>query len=135
MESSITTLNVEKLAGNEPDFKMSQRQKFRAWMDHITNESSMHGLAWYNRTNNRCLKFLLVSLTFTAIILVPILVAVATYNWTKNEQVTINEERRGETSMVYPPLVLCHPKFFNVTKMQGTVPVNIVIKLCKKQLM
>lgn len=94
-------------------------QKFIEWMDKITNESSIHGLVWYNRTGNKCLKILFSVLTLTAIINLPILIIIETIDWTQSKQVTISEIRKTERSLNYPPIVVCHPKFFNGTKMEG----------------
>lgn len=95
------------------------REILGGWMSTITNESSIHGLVWYNRTSNRCLKFVFVIFALLAVILLPMMIAVEAFGWMQTQQVTINEERKAEDSMTYPPIVICHPKFFDASKMAG----------------
>ena len=114
---------------------------YRGWASNFTDLTSVHGLVWYNRTENKCVRLCVTIIAAIVVFGLPTFLIVVLVGWAQD----VNVVREGKTmwqaskmngqitleivlyptevwntakEVQYPYLTVCHPRYFNKTKLE-----------------
>ena len=88
-----------------------------AWTEEMANYSSLHGVHWFLRTDNRVNKTIILLFSLIIIILLPTYLIHEAVIFAQDTSVSTSVEWKKATTMVYPNITICFPKYFDNRKL------------------
>ena len=85
----------------------------REWMSMVSDYSSMHGFAWYNRVENHCLRCLGFILSVMIILGLPMTLIHLVKQFLQTELISNFVEWKTAKNIYYPHITVCNPKYFD----------------------
>ena len=89
------------------------------WADDLSNYSSLHGVAWFGRTENHFLKAYIFSTSLAIVVALPAYLAYQLVLYNADVSVINAVEWRRAETVVYPNITVCHSKYFDVRKLDS----------------
>ena len=90
-----------------------------AWVSDMSENTSLHGIVWYNRTPNRVYKSIICFLSFLIVVGLPTILVIESIKFWNDETVLSKIDQVQRTNTTYPNITVCHPGYFDWIKMQG----------------
>lgn len=94
-------------------------QKICRWTTTVAENTSLHGVVWYARTDSKVFKAIVCSLSVVAIVALPVALVVLMVNFYHDTLVMSSIEKIKSDNATYPNITVCHPSFFDGEKMKG----------------
>ena len=90
------------------------------WIQNSLEKISVHGLAWYQRSNSKFVRCFIVIFALVVLFGLPMWTIYEFIQFFTTIQIkTVTETAKG-TNLHYPNLTVCHPKYFDNELLKGT---------------
>lgn len=93
------------------------------WIEDLSQYSSLHGLIWYSRTRSKSLQVFVVMFSFIVVFGLPVVLIQQSVDFYYNVQVMTSLQYKNKSSIVYPNITVCSPRFFDVNLMAGKISI------------
>ena len=119
--------------------KMGKWKEICNWITMLAENTTLHGVVWYTntfsliqtdnsfctfirytKTDNKMLKFFIMSLSMAMIVLLPTLLFVQYVDFINSDSVSNAVEWVPSNNLTYPNITVCHPGYWDMKKMKGT---------------
>ena len=114
-------MNQEDPISNVVLKSKSQRSfdEITRWICYLAGNTSLHGIVWYDRVENKFLKSMIFLITVLIIIGLPVILIGQILDYQDDKTVLTSVDLVKSLNVTYPNITICHPRFFDVEKLQG----------------
>lgn len=102
---------------------MASRQKLvdmcDPWINFLSENTSLHGVSWYPKTENRFIKSLICLFTALVIFGLPWILIVQMIEFQRDVSILNSVDYVKNVNLSYPNLTICHPSYFDMDKLKG----------------
>ena len=105
---------------------MASRQKLvdmcDRWINFLSENTSLHGVSWYPKIENRFFKCLICLFTALVIFGLPWILILQMIEYQKDVSILNSVDYVKNVNLSYPNLTICHPSYFDMEKLKGKGP-------------
>ena len=114
-------MNQEDPISNVVLKSKSQRSfdEITRWICYLAENTSLHGIVWYDRVENKFLKSMIFLISVLIIIGLPVILIGQILDYQDDKTVLTSVDLVKSLNVTYPNITICHPRFFDVEKLQG----------------
>ena len=89
------------------------------WISYLAENTSLHGIVWYDRVENKFFKSIICFISALIIIGLPVILIGQILEFQEDKTVLTSVDLVKSLNVTYPNITICHPRFFDVEKLQG----------------